>query len=309
MPVSSALQRPLRAGAASGGLPPARGTRRPLQRRGLLGRYRDARGHPREIVALAGRAGSVLVVDRDVRTLGDPCLVARLAPDEPCENAAIVCRHYLGDARRRRCRRVTAEDLRGLGAPVTAPDEVHADSHSEADLVDRHGRVHRLGQVTWRLSIPELRWLRLPPPGEAGPLQPLGLREVVATLESYEPMRARTVAALARHGSARRVSVAKLRSELARLDASRIVLNRGLRQAVQHAVEHDGLSMSEIALRCGRVKYDARGRPSGETSWLARRVGLAPEGGERRPTPWVHSDVLALIARRGLGVGPHEVEL
>ena len=35
----------------------------------------------------------------------------------------------------------------------------------------------------------------------------------------------------------------------------------------------------------------------------------APESGKDTPTPWVRSDVLALIARRGLGVSPHEVEL
>jgi hypothetical protein len=67
--------------------------------------------------------------------------------------------------------------------------------------------------------------------------------------------------------------------------------------------------MSEIALRCGKVKRDSRGNESGETSWLARRLGLAPESGERAPTPWIHTDVLALIARRGLGVSPREVEL
>jgi hypothetical protein len=31
--------------------------------------------------------------------------------------------------------------------------------------------------------------------------------------------------------------------------------------------------------------------------------------GKPRPTPWVHSDVLALIARDGLGISPREVEL
>jgi len=67
--------------------------------------------------------------------------------------------------------------------------------------------------------------------------------------------------------------------------------------------------MSEIAIRCGRVKRDRQGNESGETSWLARRLGLLPEGGQRIPTPWVHSDVLGLIARRGLGLSPREVEL
>ncbi len=67
--------------------------------------------------------------------------------------------------------------------------------------------------------------------------------------------------------------------------------------------------MSEIAIRCGRVKRDSRGNESGETSWLARRLGLLPEGGHSTPTPWIHSDVLGLIARQGLGVSPREVEL
>jgi hypothetical protein len=67
--------------------------------------------------------------------------------------------------------------------------------------------------------------------------------------------------------------------------------------------------MSEIAIRCGRVKRDRRGNESGETSWLARRLGLLPEGGQSTPTPWIHSDVLALIARSGLGLSPREVEL
>jgi hypothetical protein len=67
--------------------------------------------------------------------------------------------------------------------------------------------------------------------------------------------------------------------------------------------------MSEIAIRCGRRKWDQRGCESGETSWLARRIGMLPEGGESEPTPWVHSDVLALIACNGLGLAPCEVEL
>jgi hypothetical protein len=67
--------------------------------------------------------------------------------------------------------------------------------------------------------------------------------------------------------------------------------------------------MSEIAIRCGRVKRDTRGSSSGQTSWLARRIGQLPEGGQDSPTPWVHTDVLALIARDGIGVSPNEVEL
>jgi hypothetical protein len=103
--------------------------------------------------------------------------------------------------------------------------------------------------------------------------------------------------------------VCVLRQEHARVCRSPIILNRGLREAVVRAIARGDVSMSEIAIRCGRVKYDRRGNRSGETSWLARRVGLLAEGGAVAPTPWIHSDVLALIARRGLGISPREVEL
>ena len=42
-------------------------------------------------------------------------------------------------------------------------------------------------------------------------------------------------------------------------------------------------------MRCGRTKRDRRGGLSGETSWLGRRIGELPEGGEAEPTPWIHS--------------------
>jgi hypothetical protein len=72
----------------------------------------------------------------------------------------------------------------------------------------------------------------------------------------------------------------------------------------------DELSLSEIAIRCGRVKRDGNGYAvNGDTSWLGRRIGQLPDGGADSSTPWVHTDTLALIARRGLGVAPVEVEL
>ena len=86
------------------------------------------------------------------------------------------------------------------------------------------------------------------------------------------------------------------------------MLNRRLREVVLATIGRNELSMSEIAIRCGRVKRDSRGNESGETSWLGRRLGLLPEGGQRTPTPWIHSDVLGLIARSGLGLSPREVE-
>jgi hypothetical protein len=137
----------------------------------------------------------------------------------------------------------------------------------------------------------------------------VSVRETIGALESYEPAREVTIDAIARHNEREGISLTTLRAELERIDASRIVLNRGLREAVQAAVCTQSLSMSQIALRCGRVKRDARGNRSGETSWLARRIGLLAEGGGSTVTPWIHSDVLALIARSGLGIEPREVEL
>jgi hypothetical protein len=133
------------------------------------------------------------------------------------------------------------------------------------------------------------------------------LRDVVGTLQDYEPARSMTAHALEDPPPAD-VGVGSLRLELARLLRSPVVLNRALREAVARQVLA-GTTMSEIAIRCGRFKRDRRGNRSGETSWLARRIGQMPEGGEVRPTPWIHSDTLALIARDGLGLSPHEVEL
>jgi hypothetical protein len=44
-----------------------------------------------------------------------------------------------------------------------------------------------------------------------------------------------------------------------------------------------------------------------QTSWLNRRIGYKPEG-QAAGHAWVHSDMLALIARAGLGINPCEVE-
>jgi len=132
---------------------------------------------------------------------------------------------------------------------------------------------------------------------------------VVGSLESYEPVRTLTRAALVLHDGESEVSSAVLRAELERVLNSPIVLNRRLRMVALATIEQEEVSISELAIRCGRVKRDRRGNESGETSWLSRRLGILPEAGRRAPTPWIHSDVLALIARRGLGISPREVEL
>jgi len=275
-----------------------------------LGCYTDAGGRMREVIAGHGFGGSVLIVDRDALTLGDRRLVAHLGADEPATNATLVCARYLEDTRRGRCRRVTSHDL--THDPYASHDEAEplpAGGSRSTDLPDRRGRdVYRLELVPAG-SIRELRWHRRPWRRGGRVPRPVSLREVIGAVEGYEPACELTLGALARHHGDAEVSVAVLRAELRRLRVSPIVLNRKLRETVLAAIEVHELSMSEIALRCGRVKRDSKGNTSGETSWLARRLGLVPESGADRPTPWVHSDVLALIARSGLGISPREVEL
>jgi hypothetical protein len=280
----------------------------------LLARYLDWQGHPREVLARQGAAESVLVVDRDAATGRDRRLVAHLGADEPTENAALVCDSFIQDARggRCRCRRVTAQDADA----VPFADEVQAPAAPAADrsphapqATDEVGRTYLLELLDTGMSIPELRWRRHPPERAAGCPRVVSLREAVGCLESYEPLRTLTLRELAIHRDDADVSSTVLRSELARVQNSPIVLNRRLREVALRTIEREGLSMSEIAIRCGRVKRDRKGNESGETSWLARRLGLLPEAGQSTPTPWIHSDVLALIAREGLGIGPREVEL
>ena len=283
--------------------------------REVLGRYIDPQSRARELVCRPGAGGSTLVIDRLAGAPTDQRLVAHLAADEPAENARIVCSLYLGDAQGRGCRRLSAEDLRR--APfATSQTRVASEANDlaeprRAEVIDEHGCRYSLQATRRRSSIPELRWHRHPPQGVAGrrELELVSVRQVIGSVQSYEPVRTLTAHALASDGGEGGVSVAALRAELHRVYASPIVLNRGLREAVLAAVNEHGLSMSEIAIRCGRVKLDARGGESGETSWLARRIGMLPEGGKNTPTPWVSSDVLARIARNGLGISPREVEL
>jgi hypothetical protein len=280
------------------------------RRHDLLGSYADRKGDVREVVALPGASGSVLVVDRDSSTLGDVRLLAHLADDEPPENARLVCDSYLENSRDRWSRPVTPEDLETvpfaeeqcLKARAGAPP-------SEVELTDRHGRGHSLLLIPGEHCSLQVRWRRSSPDCSGDLLQAVSVRDVVACMESYEPVRSLTLEAIAFYRGEPQVSVAMLGLELERVDASPLVLNRLLRETALATIERQGVSVSEIAKRCGRVKRDSRGRVSGETSWLARRLGILPSAGESAPTPWVHTDVLALIAREGLRVSPREVEL
>jgi hypothetical protein len=322
--VATAPSRNLRASVGSGcrrtarrGVGVARVGRRSAARarsgRDSLGGYRDTTGRSREVIARRRSDGSLLVMDRDAQTRGDGRLVAHIEADEPVANAALVCALYLRDAHRGRCRRVTVEDV--IGKTLPGEGEESPQLVREADVPLRHGITE--GDVLYRLELVrtdfaarELRWCRRSCRDSfaAAPI-PMCLREVIGAIESYEPAFGLTRKALAGYRRDANVSTTVLRCELERLSDSPIVLNRELRRAVLAAVENGGLSLSEIAIRCGRVKRDPKGNTSGETSWLARRVGILPESGSGRRTPWIHSDVLALIARNGLSISPREVEL
>ncbi len=145
---------------------------------GVLGRYIDFQGSPSASGRPARSPGSVLVVDRDATTLSDCRLVAHLAADEPAENAALVCDHYLRDSAGHWCRRVTPEDLEVV--PFAEAEE--QDSEAEATpsartLTDKQGRTYRLELGSAEVSIRELRWYRRSPSAEGEPAEPVSVRE------------------------------------------------------------------------------------------------------------------------------------
>ena len=268
-----------------------------------LHNYRSADGAAREIVLLRGARGSRLVVDRRARSETDARLLAHLSSDEPDVNALLVSREYLADDCRER-RMLARRDLVSVGEGSECSVELRGEP-DQSVLTDRAGASYQLRADG---DPSELRWHRQGPGVADRPL-PVSARDVVAALEDYEPVRTLTRAAIDAHRADRSISIATLGLELRRLEASPIVLNRQLRAAVLDAVRRRGVSLSAIAIACGRMKRDSRGNGSGETSWLARRVGLVGGEANGAPNPWVHTDTLALIARDGLGIAPREVEL
>jgi hypothetical protein len=276
-----------------------------------LGVYADSRNRSREVIAAPGAHGSTLVIDRIAGVPRDQRLVAHLSADEPAQNAHIVCSLYLGDEQGRRSRPVTPADFDETPLPAerwTSKPQANVPIPAE-DLLDRDGRMYRLEPASRDSGVPALRWHRRCAREDWNGPEAISVRDVIGGLESYEPVRTLTAEAIAGHRDDPTISVTVLRGELDRVCSSPVVLNRGLREAVLAAIADGRLSLSEIAIRCGRVKRNAKGKQSGETSWLTRRIGLSPESGKSDPTPWIHTDVLALIARSGLGVAPREVEL
>lgn len=265
----------------------------------VLGSYRGET-EQRQVVSFERLDGRTLVLDARQGSLADARVIAVLFPEEPAENAASLARMYMSDRARGRARALEPQDLLGSAGIASAS------ATSPPALLEAKGSLYAIAPCVTRAARCELRWARVAATPN-GRLQPLTLRDVIGALEDYEPPRTMTAAAL-RGPWPRHVGRACLSLELSRLLRSSIVLNRGLREAVEREVRA-GISMSEIAMRCGRLKADRNGNRSGETSWLARRIGQMPEGGQTHPTPWIHSDTLALIARNGLALSPREVEL
>jgi hypothetical protein len=192
------------------------GQSRPGARHGdrVLGRYRAVDGRERELVLCPGAADSLLVIDRLAVTLADQRLVAHLAADEPPQNAQIACSLYLADERGRRCRRVSPEDFTAdpvAPAPtcsITAIAETMASC--ESLLIDGRGCRYRLEAVRGGTATPELRWRRHPP--RHGCPKPVSVRQVIGSLESYEPARSLSAQAVAAFDRDETLSVAALRN-------------------------------------------------------------------------------------------------
>jgi hypothetical protein len=270
-------------------------------RRAALNHYIDASGVKREIIVRRGARRKTLVIDRQATGRHDPRLVAALEPDEPPENAAIVCDLYLADPSGRYARPVTGDDLLLTAAEPSQSSET-ASERLPDEIHDRAGNRYRIETVEKPNGDQRLRWTQAAPGAPESPATCLSLREVVGSMQDYQPAVAITERAISTGTQG-----CELASELRRLRDTPIVLNRRLREAVLATIEREGLSMSQIALRCGHVKRDRKGNESGETSWLARRLGLMTEAGRSTPGQWIHSDVLAAIAR-AVGLNPGEVE-
>jgi hypothetical protein len=272
----------------------------------VVRRYVDGDGTTREMIARPGHGGSTLVIDRDLLDGEDARLIAHLSADEPATNVGLICRSYLdAEPPMRRCRALSPKDEASLPLGLAGQSAVSHDERSTEHPMTRF----RLVRVQCRMTIAELRWARSGSAGTAPAASIVSLREAIAAAECYQPFCETSREAIERFADDETVSTTLLRTELNRVLESPIVLNRGLREAVMRRIATDRTSMSEIAIRCERRKRDSKGNESGETSWLARRIGLLPEGGQQHPTRWVHSDVLGLIAWKGLGIAPREVEL
>jgi hypothetical protein len=297
MPDQSGARRTPRRARSSSRAPAAREG----SRQEPLARYTTEDGVRREIITCPGAEDRTLVIDRDTRK-HDTGLIAALAPDEPTDNALLLARMYVADTTGRYCRALERADLLGPGEEPSSAGRDQRRLLPES-LTDRRGNTYRIVETMTGAGTVQRAWTRLTP-GETPPRR-VSLRQVVGAMEDYQPAVATTERAVAIERS-----TARLARELERLRRSPIVLNRRLREAVLAALARDDLGLGEVAIRCGRTERCGDGGRCADGVWVARRIGLMPEGGKAEPSAFIDSRLLALIARAvGLDVVDVEVPL
>jgi hypothetical protein len=280
---------------------PAAGSEESRRARHLAHYSRADTGEPRQIVAVTLECDATLVIDRQRFSRSDARLLARIPQDEPSTNATLVAKLYLADETRGRCRLLVSSDFASPLGAVQLP--AAAQSDVDEPLRDADARCYAIHQLKSAPDASELRWVC----GEGSAAEQLTVREVVGRLERYEVVCQITSAVIAKRVDSD-CSTTRLAAELDCLRSSPHVLNRGVREAVNRAVER-GDTLSAIAQRCGRFTEGPRGQVKSDASWVARKIGQAPETTGGVVSPWLHTDTLALIARDGLSCDPREVEV
>ena len=146
-----------------------------------------------------------------------------------------------------------------------------------AALVDRLGAAYRSSRARRRMSIPELRWCRRGGAARRRAASACARRSprwrATSRCGRSPCMRSRAARSAADDLHDRAACGAHARA--GEPDRAQPTTARGRARRRSSAIK---LSMSEIAIRCGRVKRDRRGNESGETSWLARRARAAAGG-------------------------------
>jgi len=126
-------------------------------------RYVDDAGNPRRIATFTRADASVLILDAPPCGVCGARVLAELAPDEPHENARLVCEMYLADESRGRCRALTAGDLDPTSSAL--PAVVDPALSPDAVLRDADGRGYAIRPVDavptprfFRFVTPKLAW-------------------------------------------------------------------------------------------------------------------------------------------------------
>ncbi len=278
--------------------PAARRVHRSCRARLVLQRYRAPDGAAREVIAFAAHGWEHAGARPRGGDAGDARLVAHLAADEPVDQRAGRLRPLRG----RSPLAGAAARCRGRWSMTTCaaprcPTPRRAPCRSRTQSPRRRARrppSSRRG-ARRRSASRSCAGCASRPTVSVGPALLVSVRDVVGALQDYEPVRN-----LTRRGHPpppRRpgaCSVAVLRTELARIAASPIVLNRRLREQVVQTLARDGTEHERDRgpLRAGQARparqRQRRDELAGATSRAAargRRAGAHARGSTRRFSP------------------------